>query len=63
LRRIGRVSALDLVVDDKSAFVLGHERGVAELGGVLGLALADGPGFGVGQWDEPVGDGADARES
>ncbi|MEV0374894.1 hypothetical protein AB0I10_34815 [Streptomyces sp. NPDC050636] len=45
------------------AFVLGHERRVAELGRVLGLVLADRPGIGVAQsvYTTPTEDAATIR--
>jgi hypothetical protein len=46
LGSVGRVALLELVVGDEAALVLGHEQGVAELGRVLGLALADWTGVG-----------------
>jgi hypothetical protein len=49
LRRVRWVALLQLVVADEPAFLLGHQQGVAELGGALRLALADRAGIRIGK--------------
>jgi hypothetical protein len=48
LGSVGRVALVELVVGDEPALVLSQQQGVAELGWMPGLALADRAGVGVG---------------
>jgi hypothetical protein len=51
LGNVGQVALVALVVGDEAALVLGHQQGVAELGRMPGLALADRAGVGIRQRD------------
>ncbi len=55
---VGRVALGKQVVGGKAALVLGHQQGVAELGRVLWLALADRPDIRISQRHHAIGDAA-----
>ena len=50
------VALVGLVGGDEPVLILGQQYGVAELGRLAGLALADRPGVRVGQRNQPVAD-------
>jgi hypothetical protein len=53
---IAWVALVGLVGGDEPVLILGQQYGVAELGRLAGLALADRPVVRVGQRDQPVAD-------